>query len=258
MSDWFDKIITLWILTMSIALSIHNLTVVYNSKSVLSDVSAVIPSGILLAIVGPNGAGKSTLIKSIVELVKPTTGTITIFGKPYAHQRHQIAYVPQRISIDWDFPITVFEVVLMGRYGHLTWMSRPTAYDKKIAWQSLEAVALQDYAHTPINRLSGGQQQRVFLARALAQEAQIYLMDEPFVGIDEPTERATVKLLKQLRSQGKTIIIVHHDLHTMYTYFDWVLVLNGKALACGPIDTIAPKELLRSAYVIQPDQTQCI
>jgi manganese/zinc/iron transport system ATP- binding protein len=233
---------------MSIALSITNLTVEYNNRPVLHNVSALIPAGILLAIVGPNGAGKSTLIKSIVELVKPTTGTITIFGQPYALQRHQIAYVPQRISIDWDFPITVFDVVLMGRYGHLRWMQRPTAQDKEIAWQSLEAVAMHEYAHKPINTLSGGQQQRIFLARSLAQQAEIYLMDEPFVGIDEPTEQTTIALLKQLRSAGKTIIIVHHDLHTMHDYFDWALVLNGTTVACGPMSTIGNKEALRNYY----------
>lgn len=220
---------------MSIALSITNLTVEYNSKPVLHNVSAVIPAGILLAIVGPNGAGKSTLIKSIVELVKPTSGTITIFGKSYTTQRKQIAYVPQRISIDWDFPITVFDVVLMGRYGHLGWMARPTEHDKEIVWESLQSVTMHEYAHTPINALSGGQQQRIFLARALAQQAELYLMDEPFVGIDEPTEQATITLLKQLRSQGKTIIIVHHDMHTMHDYFDWALVLNGTTISCGPI-----------------------
>ncbi|MFI5333370.1 MAG: metal ABC transporter ATP-binding protein, partial [Candidatus Babeliales bacterium] len=236
---------------MSIALAINNLTVVYNSKPVLWNVSAAIPSGILLAIVGPNGAGKSTLIKSIVELVKPTHGTITIFGQSYAHQRNHIAYVPQRMSIDWDFPITVFDAVLMGRYGHLSLMARPTAHDKEIAWNALNAVDMLAYAYTPINALSGGQQQRVFLARALTQEAELYLMDEPFVGLDEPTEKATIALLKKLRSQGKTIIIVHHDLHTMHDYFDWALVLNGKALACGPLDTIGNKEQIRAAYRAQ-------
>jgi manganese/zinc/iron transport system ATP- binding protein len=241
---------------MSIALSISNLTVVYNSKPVLWNVSASIPAGILMAIVGPNGAGKSTLIKSIVELVKPTAGTITIFGQSYAHQRHQIAYVPQRMSIDWDFPITVFDVVLMGRYGHVKWMARPSAHDKELTWQALEAVNMQQYAHTPISALSCGQQQRVFLARALTQEAEIYLMDEPFVGIDEPTEKATIALLKQLRSQGKTIIIVHHDLNTMHDYFDWALILNGKALACGPLDTIGSKEHVRNAYRAQSYQRE--
>lgn len=233
---------------MSIALSINNLTVVYNSKPVLWNVTASIPSGILMAIVGPNGAGKSTLIKSIVELVKPTAGTITIFGQSYAHHRHQIAYVPQRMSIDWDFPITVFDVVLMGRYGHLGWISRPTQQDKQLAWQALESVGLHDYAHTSIGELSGGQQQRVFLARALAQDAQIYLMDEPFVGIDKPTEKATIALLQQLRSQGKTIIIVHHDLQTLHEYFDWALVLNGHAIACGPLDTTFNQEYVHHAY----------
>lgn len=232
----------------SFALSIDNLTVAYNNKPALWNISAAVPHGVLLAIAGPNGAGKSTLIKSIVQLVKPMTGTISVLGGSYAQHRHHIAYVPQRTMIDWDFPIKVLDVVLMGRYGQLGWFKRPSKDDFEIALQALHNVGLDHCADHAIHELSCGQQQRVFLARALAQEATIYLMDEPFAGVDATTEKITVELFKTLRSQGKTIIVVHHDIQTIHEYFDWLLLLNIERIAYGPIECTLKQEYLYSTY----------
>lgn len=234
------------------ALTINNLTVAYGDKPVLWNINAMIPQGVLLAIAGPNGAGKSTLIKSIVELVKPSAGTINILGGTYHQFRHQIAYIPQRTMVDWNFPIHVLDVVLMGRYGHLGLCRRPRKEDIDLALRALEQVGLTPHAHQPIGHLSCGQQQRVFLARALVQDASVYLMDEPFVGVDTTTEKTTVALLKELRDAGKTIIIVHHDLHTLQEYFDWLLLLNIERIACGPLDNSFKQEYLSTAYGKQP------
>lgn len=230
------------------ALTISHLTVAYQGDPVLSHVHASIDTGVLLAIIGPNGAGKTTLLKSMIGLIKPQTGNISLFGKPIENMRKQIAYVPQRASVDWDFPIHVIDVVIMGCYGKLGWFSRPGKTEYAQAHVALERVGMQAYANRPINQLSGGQQQRVFIARALMQDAQCYLLDEPFNGIDTGTEHVILQLLQELRDQGKIIIVVHHDLHTVQTYFDWALLLNKSTIECGPVKKIFVQETLRQAF----------
>ena len=230
------------------ALDIHTIWVSYNSTPALERISISIPRGALLGIIGPNGAGKSTLLKAIMGLVKPASGTIKIFGKPITQQRKSIAYVPQRASVDWDFPINVFDVVMMGRYGHLGWFGRPGPRDKKIVRDALEAVGMEQLAHRHISQLSGGQQQRVFLARALAQKAQIYLMDEPFAGVDARTERVILDILMRLSDEGKAVIVVHHDLHTVQTYFTTALLLNQRLVASGPVAQVVTPGNIEQAY----------
>lgn len=230
------------------ALSIRNLTVAYHNKPVLWNINATIPQGVMLAIAGPNGAGKSTLIKSIIQLVRPHAGTIEVLGGTYAQNRHQIAYIPQRTSIDWDFPINIFDVVLMGRYGHLGWFKRPTKKDHEHVARALHQVGLSEHATRHIGELSCGQQQRVFLARALAQDASLYLMDEPFIGVDATTEKMTIAVLKQLKEEGKTIIVVHHDLQTMQEYFDWLLLLNIEQIFCGPLETPLTHDYMQATF----------
>lgn len=230
------------------ALSISHLTVRYQTEPVLWNVSAAIPHGTLMAVVGPNGAGKTTFIKSLLNIITPDAGTISFFGGTYSQHRHRIAYVPQRLSVDWDFPATALDVVLMGRYAHMGWFKRPSSADYDAAWHALEQVQLTNYAQRHISQLSGGQQQRVFLARALVQQADIYLMDEPFMGVDMATEHTIIELLKTLRSNGKTIMVVHHDLQTLQDYFDWLLLLNIKLIACGPIEQVLHAENLHATY----------
>ena len=230
------------------AVQVSDLTVAYKDKPVLWDVDLAVPSGILMAIVGPNGAGKTTLIKAILGLVRPAAGEVAVYGKPYAAQRHLVGYVPQRGSVDWDFPTSVLDVVMMGRYGTLGWVRRPGAPERALAHDALDKVGMRDYATRQISQLSGGQQQRVFLARALAQEAQIYFMDEPFQGVDATTERAIVALLQDLRASGKTVVAVHHDLQTVPEYFDWVTMLNVRRIASGPVAEAFTDENLRLAY----------
>lgn len=230
------------------ALEINHLTVTYQHNPVLWDVSASIPHGVLLAIVGPNGAGKTTIIKTILGLIKPFAGTISIFGKPSHTQRNAIAYVPQRNTIDWDFPVTVRDVVLMGCYGKLGWFRQPQAHHIKKAREMLALVNMVDYQDKPISQLSGGQQQRVFLARALMQDAPIYLMDEPFVGVDMLSEKAIIHVLRELRNQHKTIIAVHHDLNTVKEYFDWTLMINKSSISCGPIEQSFTPEHIKNTY----------
>ena len=196
-------------------LHVMNLTVAYNDTPVLWQVNGTVDRGTMLAIVGPNGAGKTTLLKSVLGLITPISGRISFFGGTYAEYRKRIAYVPQRMSVDWDFPATVLDVVLMGRYGHIGWIKRPGAVDYDEAHFALEQVGMGKYRHEHIGQLSGGQQQRIFLARALVQNADLYLMDEPFDGVDVVTERTMISLLKQLRDLGKTVIVVHHDLQTL-------------------------------------------
>lgn len=230
------------------AVKIDDLTVAYNYKPVLWDVDLVVPEGVLMAIVGPNGAGKSTLIKAILGIIKPIAGSISIFGKPYHRQRKMVAYVPQKGSVDWDFPTTAFDVVLMGTYGRLGWVKRPGTEEKKIALECMEKVGMLPYRNRQISQLSGGQQQRVFLARALAQDASIYFMDEPFQGVDATTEVAIINILKELRKAGKTVIVVHHDLQTVPEYFDWVTFLNVKRIATGPVKDIFNDDNLTKTY----------
>lgn len=230
------------------AIHVEDLTVAYRESPVLWDVDMVVPQGVLMAIVGPNGAGKTTLIKSIFGLVKPAAGKVLIFGKPYQTQRQRVGYVPQRGSVDWDFPTSVLDVVIMGRYGALGWIRRPGKKERQLALEALRKVGMEEFSHRQISQLSGGQQQRVFLARALVQEADIYFMDEPFQGVDATTEKTIVELLKELRNSGKTVVVVHHDLQTVKEYFDWVMLLNVRQIACGPVDKAFTEENLRLAY----------
>ncbi|MBK8431800.1 MAG: metal ABC transporter ATP-binding protein [Chloroflexi bacterium] len=229
-------------------IEVTDLTVAYHAKPVLWDVDFTVPEGTLTAIVGPNGAGKTTLIKAILGLIPPAAGNVLVYGKAYEEQRHLVGYVPQRGSVDWDFPTSVLDVVLMGRYGLLGWFRRPSAADKQLALEALDKVGMVDFAQRQISQLSGGQQQRTFLARALVQDAQIYFMDEPFQGVDATTERAIIVLLKELRAQNKTVIAVHHDLQTVPEYFDWVALLNVRCIACGPVAQVFTEENLRLAY----------
>lgn len=232
----------------SCAISLHNLTVAYNNRPVLWNITAEIPQGIILGIVGPNGAGKSTLVKSILDLTKPIAGHIAVLGGSYQQHRHKIAYVPQRSTVDWDFPATVLDVVLMGRYVALGWFKRPTNVDIDAALHALDQVGLSSHAHYPINNLSGGQQQRIFLARALLQDATIYLLDEPFIGVDTTTEKTTMSVLKTLRDAGKTIILVHHNLQTARHYFDWIFLLNREKIACGAIEDVFVPDYISATY----------
>ncbi|MBU0743098.1 ABC transporter ATP-binding protein [bacterium] len=213
------------------AVSVTDLTVAYGELPVLWDIDMDVPAGKLMAIMGPNGAGKTTLIKAILGLVPPAAGRVEILGKLYAQQRHLVGYVPQRGSVDWDFPTTVLDVVMMGRYGALGWIRRPGKRERAQALSALEKVGMTEYKNRQISQLSGGQQQRVFLARALVQDARVYFMDEPFQGVDARTERAIVDLLKELRGQGRTVVVVHHDLQTVRDYFDWITLLNVRRIA---------------------------
>jgi manganese/zinc/iron transport system ATP- binding protein len=229
-------------------LTVNQLTVAYQRQAVLEDVSFSVPEGKLIGIIGPNGAGKSTLMKAILDLIPRVKGDIAIYGKPYKQQRHLVGYVPQRGSVDWDFPTNALDVVLMGRYGHIGLWKRPRKEDVAVAMQCLEKVGMTSYAKRQISQLSGGQQQRVFLARALAQDASIYLMDEPFVGVDAATEKAIIELLNELKAKGKTVLVVHHDLQTVRDYFDWVLLLNKQVIAAGPTEEVFTYENLQKTY----------
>ncbi|NDJ84906.1 MAG: ABC transporter ATP-binding protein [Chloroflexi bacterium] len=230
------------------ALEVNDLTVAYNSRPALWDVDLEVPEGILMAIVGPNGAGKSTLIKAALNLVPRAAGTVRFFGKPYEKTRSLVGYVPQRGSVDWDFPTSVIDVVLMGLYGNLGWFRRPGRPERGLAMHALEQVGIAELAQRQISQLSGGQQQRTFLARALVQDAQIYFMDEPFAAVDAVTERAIIGIMYELRSRGKTVLIVHHDLQTVEDYFDWVALLNVELIASGPMAATFTPENLRKTY----------
>ena len=230
------------------AIEVNDLTVAYQEHAVLWDIDLAVPQGVLMAIVGPNGAGKTTLIKAILGLVRPAAGEVLIHGRPYRERRLLVGYVPQRGSVDWDFPTTVLDVVMMGRYGALGWLRRPGQRERAKAIEALQKVGMEALANRQISQLSGGQQQRVFLARALAQEAQVYLMDEPFQGVDATTERAIVALLRDLRDAGKTVVAVHHDLQTVPEYFDWMMLLNVRRIAVGPVAEVFTEENLRITY----------
>ncbi|WP_438446461.1 metal ABC transporter ATP-binding protein [Gorillibacterium sp. sgz5001074] len=233
---------------MANPLSIRHLSVAYHKKPVLREVSFEAPEGKLIGVVGPNGAGKSTLIKAALGLIPRLEGEVRFFGKPYAEARKQVGYVPQRESVDWDFPTSALDVVMMGRYGHLGWFRRPGAKEKAIALECLDKVGMADFAGRQISQLSGGQQQRVFLARALAQDASLYFMDEPFAAVDAATEKAIITLLNQLKAEGKTVLVVHHDLSTVKEYFDHVLLLNETVVASGPVETTFTAQHLHAAY----------
>ncbi len=233
---------------MQPAVAIEDLTVAYHDKPVLWDIDLRVPQGALMAIVGPNGAGKTTLLKATLGLVKPAAGRVSILGRPYEEQRRLVAYVPQRSSVDWDFPTTVLDVVLMGRYGHLGWLRRPGRAEREAALAALEQVQMTEFAQRQIGQLSGGQQQRVFLARALAQQAEVYFMDEPFQGVDAVTERAIINILRDLRAAGKTVVVVHHDLQTVPEYFDHVALINVRRIAAGPVREVFTEANLRATY----------
>lgn len=239
---------------MEYAVAVNDLTVAYHKKPVLWDIDLEIPSGVLMAIVGPNGAGKSTLIKTMLNMIKPVTGETRFWGEAYDKQRKNIGYVPQRGSVDWDFPTNVLDVVTMGTYGELGWFKRPGKKEKEMAIKALEKVDMLPFADRQISQLSGGQQQRVFLARALVQNADIYFMDEPFQGVDAKTERAIISLLRELRSIGKTVVVVHHDLQTVEEYFDWVTLLNKVIIASGPVEKVFNEENLMKAYKSKVDK----
>ena len=229
-------------------LSIHDMTVAYQRKPVLWDIDLDLPVGKLIGIMGPNGAGKSTLIKASLDLIPRASGRVHIFGKPYKEQRHLVAYVPQRESVDWDFPVNALDVVTMGLYGKLGWFRRVGKAEKGLALEALEQVGMAEYANRQIRQLSGGQQQRVFLARALVQDAPVTFMDEPFAGVDAATEKAIVSLLESLRNAGKTVVVVHHDLQTIAEYFDHLVMLNMRVVAAGPTEEVFTEENLRKTY----------
>ncbi len=230
------------------ALHVEDLTVSYGAEPALWDIDIDVPPGVMAAIVGPNGSGKSTLIKTVLGLVAPVAGHIRLFGQPIGRMRRRIGYVPQRSSVDWDFPTDVLDVVTMGLYGQLGWFRRPGARESERAMEALRAVGMQEYARRQISQLSGGQQQRVFIARALVQEADLYFLDEPMAGVDRPTEDIIIALLKSLRDQGKTVIVVHHDLSTVEQYFDWLVMLNTRIVAQGPLRDIYTQDNLRQTY----------
>lgn len=229
-------------------LSVHAMTVAYQRKPVLWDVDYDAPANRLIAVVGPNGAGKSTLIKACLGLVPRASGQVEFWGMPYKRARARVGYVPQRETVDWDFPVSALDVVCMGRYRKIGWCLPVSRQHKQAAEACLDRVGMADYAGRQISQLSGGQQQRVFLARALAQEAELYFMDEPFAGVDAATERAIVEVLRELRSMGKSAIVVHHDVQTVREYFDDVILLNMRVVAAGPAESVFTNENLQKTY----------
>lgn len=230
------------------AIEVKNLAVAYDSQPVLWGINLVIPQGVVMGLVGPNGAGKSTLLKSILGLTPKLNGEISVLGKPFASNRKQIGYVPQRSAIDWDFPTTVLDLVMMGTYGRLGWFRRPGKKEKADSMSAIARVGIQDFADRQISELSGGQQQRAFLARAFVQDAPIYFLDEPFAGVDIKTEREIVKLLHELRDQGKTIVVVQHDLNTVGKYLDQITLINQKIVASGDVESAFTDELIEATY----------
>ena len=237
---------------MEWAVEVEDMTVAYTTKPVLWDVDMKVPIGSLAAIVGPNGAGKSTLLKAMLGLLTVISGSVKFYIDHHLamdkHDYKKIAYVPQSGSVDWDFPTTVLDVVLMGCYGHLGWFKRPSKKDKELALSMIDKMGMSDYVNRQIRQLSGGQQQRVFLARALVQEADIYLMDEPFKGVDKTTEHAIISLLQEMKARGKTVIVVHHDLNTVPQYFDWVTMVNKQTVAYGPVADTFTEEAIERTY----------
>jgi len=231
-----------------IPIAIHDLTVAYHRKPVLWDLELNLPEGKLIGIAGPNGAGKSTLLKACLDLIPKTSGEVLIYGKPYHKQRDLIVYVPQRESVDWDFPVSALDVVTMGTYRQVGWFKRIGKRQRITARDALERVGIGDLADRQISQLSGGQQQRVFLARALVQDALIYLMDEPFAAVDAATEHAMIEILQELNAQGKTVVCVHHDLATVSRYFDHLVLLNMRVVASGPTKEIFTRDHLQKTY----------
>jgi len=233
---------------MNYALAIKNISVAYQQVPVIYDINFSITIGSLVAIIGPNGSGKTTLLRSIMGLIKPIQGTISILNQPHKTQSNKIAYIPQRSSVDWNFPATSLDIVIMGSYGKLKFGQRPGQKEKELALQALAKVHMTDYANTPIRELSGGQQQRLFIARALVQDTEIYLLDEPFIGVDITTETIIFNLFKQLQQQNKTIIVVHHDLLTVKKYFDTVLLMNKTVIAYGATSSVITSTNISKAF----------
>ena len=231
-----------------IVIKINDLTVAYEEKPVLWDIDLDIKKGVLMAIVGPNGAGKSTLIKTMLNLIKPVTGYISFFDSSYKSQRSKIAYVPQRGSVDWDFPTTALDVVEMGRYGKIGWIKRIGQTDREAAKGAIKQVGMEGFENRQISQLSGGQQQRIFLARALVQDAEIYFLDEPFQGVDAKTEKSIIEILKKLRDEGKTVIVVHHDLQTVEEYFDYITFINISVISTGMVKEKFTRENIDKTY----------
>lgn len=229
-------------------IDIHDLTVSYNKKPVLWGIDLSLPAGNVIGIIGPNGAGKSTLLKSIMGLTQCASGYIKIFDKPLESVRQEVSYVPQKESVDWDFPTSALDVVIMGRYGKLGLFHRPKQRDKDISMSCLRKVGMENFATRQISQLSGGQQQRVFLARSLAQEAKLYLMDEPFAGVDAATEKVIMEILHEMAREGKTVLVVHHDLQSVNDYFQWCILLNMRLVASGPTNLVATTSLLEETY----------
>ena len=229
-------------------LAIRGLTVSYGQKPAVFSVDMTVQPGAMTAIIGPNGAGKSTLLKAALGIVSPLSGQVTVFGQPLEDQRARIAYVPQRASVDWDFPTRVIDVVLMGLSRQLGLLGRVRARHTARAMDCLHRVGMREFADRQIGQLSGGQQQRVFLARALAQDADMYLLDEPFAGVDAATEKAIIAVLKSLKEAGKTVVVVHHDLATVTDYFDHVFLINTRKVAEGPVEQAFTAETLQAAY----------
>lgn len=240
---------------MNWAVEIEDMTVAYDRHPVLWDVDMKVPQGALAAVLGPNGAGKSTLLKAALGLIPTISGRVKFYVNGtlsvFKEDKKQIVYVPQSGSVDWDFPTTVLDVVLMGRYGHLGWFRRPGKKERELALRTLEKIGMADYGNRQIKQLSGGQQQRVFLARALVQDGEIYFMDEPFKGVDKKTEETIITILKEMKSKGKTVIVVHHDLNTVHSYFDWVTLLNVRTVACGKTSEVFTAASLKETYNLQ-------
>lgn len=235
------------------AIIVKEVTVSYNSHPVVYKLNFSAQQGTLTGIIGPNGSGKTTLIKAIMNLIKPISGSILMYGENHTKHLSKVAYVPQKNNIDWNFPINVFDMVLMGRYGHLSWCQKPRKVDVDAAWDALESVQMTNHAYTRINELSGGQQQRVCIARALAQQPEIFIMDEPFVGIDAKTEVLLLELMQSLKQENKTILVVHHNILTIKKYFDWAFFMNMRDIALGPIDQVINDKIIEKTFQKAPD-----
>ncbi|MGO1537860.1 MAG: metal ABC transporter ATP-binding protein [Leucobacter sp.] len=242
-------------MTSTLACSTDQLSVAYGDELVLRAVNLRVPPGVVMGIVGPNGAGKSTLLKAILGLVKPLTGSVHVYGRPLAESRDRVGYMPQSTSVDWDFPTTVLDIVMMGTYGTLGWLRRPGKAERGRALAALEQTGLAELAPRQIGELSGGQRQRVFLARALVQAPDIYVMDEPFQGVDAKSQQAIVAVLHELRARGKTVIIVHHDLATVQDYCDHVTLLNRRIVASGAVDEVFTRDNIRATYEVTGEDT---
>lgn len=230
------------------AISVKGLSVSFDRKRVLTNIYLEIESGKIYGVIGPNGAGKSTLFKAMLDLIETDNGTVEVEGKPIEKMRKQVVYVPQKNDVDWQFPATVYDIVLMGRYPHKTVFQRMNKQDEQITLQALEEVGMLTFKDRQIGELSGGQQQRVFLARALCQESDIFFLDEPFVGVDITTEEKIIQILKRLAQEGKTLLVVHHDLATVKKYFDKVILLNQRMIAYGDTETVFNEENIARAY----------